>query len=314
MDAVFNSVLPLFALVLLGYGAMRFRALSEAGLEGVNRFVYYFALPVMLFFTMARNPLDAFFDWRIVAAYSGSSVLIFAGSILLGALLFRNSTFRERTIVAGCGSFSNIAYLGVPLMIGAFGPSAGAPSGLILLTDNLILISIVMACLEASGGGRVSLGGLILKVAIGFGRNPFMLGMLTGALWGLFGPELPGPINRFGDLLGAAAGPCALFALGGTLYGRPVAEGRGEVIFASMLKLFVHPALAAVAAFLIFDLPQETAVLIVAIAALPTGANMFVLATQYRAAALRASTTVLVTTGLAVVTVSALVLWLSEAG
>ncbi len=34
MDAVFNSVLPLFALVLIGYGAMRFRALSEAGLEG----------------------------------------------------------------------------------------------------------------------------------------------------------------------------------------------------------------------------------------------------------------------------------------
>ena len=311
MDAVFNSVLPLFALVLIGYGAMRFRALSEAGLEGVNRFVYYFALPVMLFFTMARNPLDAFFDWRIVAAYSGSTVLIFAGSIVLGMMLFRGSSFREKTIVAGCASFSNIAYLGVPLMIGAFGQAAAAPAGLILLTDNLILISIVMACLEASGGQRVSLPRLVLNVAAGFGRNPFMLGMLTGALWGLFGPELPGPINRFGDLLGAAAGPCALFALGGTLYGRPVAEGRSEVIFASVLKLFLHPALAAFAAFVVFDLPHETAVLITAIAALPTGANMFVLATQYRAATLRASTTVLVTTGSAVVTVSGLLLWLS---
>jgi malonate transporter len=314
MDAVFNSVLPLFALVLIGYAAMRFKALSAAGLEGLNRFVYLFALPVMLFFTMARSPLDVFFDWRIVAAYTGSSVIVFAGAIALSMLLFRGRSFQERTIVAGCASFSNIAYLGVPLMIGAFGPAAGAPSGLILLTDNLILISIVMACLEASGGGRVSVARLVLKVAVGFGRNPFMLGMLTGALWGLFGPELPGPVNRFGDLLGAAAGPCALFALGGTLYGRPIADGRGEVIFASGLKLFLHPVLAAVGAFLIFDLPRETAVLIVAIAALPTGANMFVLATQYRAAALRASTTVLVTTGLAVVTVSGLLFWIAEAG
>lgn len=313
MDAVFNSVLPLFALVLIGYAAMRFRVLSGAGLEGVNRFVYYFALPVMLFFIMARNPLDAFFDWRIVAAYTGSTLVIFAVSLVIGAMLFRGQSFRERTIVAGCSSFSNIAYLGVPLMIGAFGPAAGAPAGLILLTDNLILISVVMACLEAAGAGSLSPLRLLWKVVAGFGRNPFMLGMLFGALWGLFGPELPGPVNRFGDLLGAAAGPCALFALGGTLYGRPIADGRNEVFFASALKLFAHPALAAVAALLIFDLPRETAVLIIAIAALPTGANMFVLATQYRAAVLRASTTVMLTTGLAVVTVSALLVWLTGA-
>lgn len=312
MDAVFNSVLPLFALVLIGYAAMRYRALSEAGLEGLNRFVYLFALPVMLFFTMARSPLDAFFDWRIVAAYTGSTVVIYAGAIALGFLLFKGRSFRERAIVAGCASFSNIAYLGVPLMIGAFGPAAGAPAGLILLTDNLILISIVMACLEASGEGRVSVLQVILKVATGFGRNPFMLGMLTGALWGLFGPEMPGPVNRFGDLLGAAAGPCALFALGGSLYGRPIAEGRSEVMLASAMKLFLHPVLAGVAAVLIFELPWPTAALIIAIAALPTGANMFVLATQYRAAALRASTTVLVTTGLAVATVSVLLLVLTD--
>ncbi|WP_417514379.1 AEC family transporter [Minwuia sp.] len=311
MSAVFDSVLPLFALVLIGYGALRFGALSQAGLEGLNRFVYLFALPVMLFFTMARNPLDELFDWRIVAAYSGASVVTFGLALVAGMLLFHGRSLPERTIVAGASGFSNIAYLGVPLMIGAFGQQAAAPVGLILLTDNLILISLIMVMLEASTGERVSPMRLVGKVIAGFGRNPFMLGMLIGAAWGLLRLPLPGPVDRFGDLLGSAAGPCALFALGGSLYGRPIAEGRGEVAFASAMKLFIHPALAAVAAFMLLDLPAEIAVLVVAVAALPTGANIFVLATQYDAAIARASTVVLVTTGLAVASVSALLLILT---
>ena len=311
MNAVLDSVLPLFALVLAGYAAMRFRALSEEGLAGLNRFVYLFALPVMLFFTMSRTPLDAFVDWRIVAAYSGASVLVFMLALGVGGLIFPGRNFRELTVLAGCASFANIAYLGVPLIIGAFGPEAGPPAGLILLADNLILISIVMACLEASDGGSFSPFRLLLKVAGGFGRNPFMLGMLTGALWGMFGTELPTPLTRFGDLLGSAAGPCALFALGGSLYGRPIAEGKVEVLMASTMKLFLHPVIAALLAVPVLGLDWDIAVLVIAIAALPTGANMFVLATQYRAAVLRASTTVLVTTGAAVVTVSALLLWLA---
>ncbi|WP_416899023.1 MAG: AEC family transporter [Minwuia sp.] len=311
MTAVLNSVLPLFALVLVGYGAMRFRALSPEGLAGLNRFVYVFALPVMLFFTMARSPLDGLFDWRIVAAYSGASVTVFVAALLLMPLLFPGRSIAERTVVAGAGSFSNIAYLGVPLVIGAFGPGVGAPAGLILLADNLILIPLIMAFLEGSTGSRTSPLRLVGKVLAGFARNPFLLGMLAGAVWGILRLPLPEPVLRFGDLLGGAAGPCALFALGGSLYGRPIAEGRAEVGFASLLKLFAHPALAAVAAFWIFGLPDEIAVLVVAIAALPTGANIFVLASQYEAAVARASTVVLVTTGMAVVTVSGLLLYLA---
>ena len=312
MSAVINGVLPLFALVLLGYGAMRFRALTPAGLEGLNRFVYIFALPVMLFFTMAERPIDALFDWRIVAAYSGSTVLIFFLVVLGGRWVFPGRTVAELTILGGGSAFSNIAYLGVPLMIAAFGPEAGAPAGLILLADNLILISLIMGFMEASGGGRKSVLGVTRQVLVGFLRNPFMLGMILGAIWGTLRLTLPDPIQNFGSLLGGAAGPCALFALGGTLYGRPIADGRFEVAVASLLKLVVLPLIAAVAAFLIFDLPTDQAVLVVAIAALPTGANIFVLASHYQAAVARASTTVLATTGLAVITVSGLLVLLER--
>ncbi len=306
MTSVINAVLPLFAMVLVGFAAMRFRLMGEAALSGLNTFVYFFALPVMLFFTMARSPIDGLFDWRIIAAYSGASVAVFAFVILF---MFRRLSMGERTILAGAAGFSNIAYLGVPLMIAAFGPSAGPTSGLILLTDNLILISLVMVFMEGSSGQRLNPLQLVGKVMLGFLPALILSGMLLGAIWGTLRLPIPGPVDNFGTLLGAAAGPCALFALGGTLYGRPIAEGRVQVAAISILKLAVMPALAALLAFHVFDLSTDVAVLIVAIAALPTGANIFVLASHYQQAAARASTIVLITTGLSVATVSALLLW-----
>lgn len=308
MSAVLNSVLPLFALVLLGYAAMRFNVLSGAGLAGLNRFVYYFALPVMLFFIFARAPVGELFDWRLIAGYSGASVTVFALTMLAGAMLFRGRTLGERTVVAAGASYSNAAYLGVPLAIGALGPAAGPPTGLILLADNLILITLIMGLLEASAGAGARPHRLLVKVIGGFARNPFMLGMILGALWGGLALPLPEPVERFGDLLGGAAGPCALFALGGSLYGRPMAEGRAEVALASLFKLFLHPAIAAVLCFAVLDLPRDLAILAVLIASLPAGANIYVLAAQYDAAVLRASTIVLVTTGLAVLSVSGLLI------
>lgn len=311
MTAVLDSVLPLFALVLLGYAAMRLRVLSEAGLSGLNRFVYYFALPVMLFFIFARAPVGELFDWRLIAAYSGGSVTIFFLTLLVGMALFRGRTLAERTVVAGGASFANIAYLGVPLVLGALGPAAGPPAGLILLADNLIVITLIMGFLEAASAPSFRPVRLALNVLAGFGRNPFMLGMILGVLWGLLGLPLPAPVDRFGTLLGGAAGPCALFALGGSLYGRPIAEGRAEVALASLCKLVLHPALAAVLAFLVLGLPTDLAILVTVIASLPTGANIFVLAAQYDAAVARASTIVLLTTGLAVLTVSGLLIALA---
>ncbi|MDF1735610.1 MAG: AEC family transporter [Minwuia sp.] len=309
MTSVINAVLPLFAMVLVGFAAMRFRLMGEAALSGLNTFVYFFALPVMLFFTMARAPILDLFDWRLIVAFSGTSVTIFLIALLGGAVLFRN-TFQERAVIAGASSFGNIVYLGIPLAIASLGPAAGPPAGMIVVADNLIIISLTMFCMEAAAPGAVSIPRLFAQVFRGFLRNPFMIAMLVGVVVGIIQIPIPEPLDRFGSLLGGAAGPCALFALGGSLHGRPIAEGKGEVGFAVILKLAMMPLLAWVAAALLLDLPGETVALIVLIAGLPTGANIFVLATQYEVASARASTIVLVTTGLAVISVSGILIYM----
>mgnify|MGYP000126522769 CR=1 FL=1 len=308
MTSVVNAVLPLFAMVIVGYGAMRFRLMSDAALGGLNTFVYFFALPVMLFFTMARAPILDLFDWRLIVAYSGSSVTVFFVALAGCALLFRNS-MQERAVIAGASSFGNIVYLGIPLAISSLGPSAGPPAGMIVVADNLIVISLTMVFLEAAAPGRISFTRLVAQVLRGFLRNPFMIAMLLGVVIGIIRIPIPEPLDRFGSLLGGAAGPCALFALGGSLYGRPIAEGKAEVAWAALLKLALMPVIAYVMGAHVLELPTATVALIVLIAGLPTGANIFVLATQYNIASARASTIVLVTTGIAMFSVSGILLW-----
>lgn len=309
MTAVVNAVLPLFAMVLVGYGAMRFRLMSDAALSGLNTFVYFLALPVMLFFTMARAPVLDLFDWRLIVAFSGSSVTIFFVALLGGAVLFRNS-LQERAVIAGASSFGNIVYLGIPLAIASLGPSAGPPAGMIVVADNLIVISLTMVFLEAAAPGRIFLTRLVGQVLRGFLRNPFMIAMLLGVIVGIIQIPIPEPVDRFGSLLGGAAGPCALFALGGSLYGRPIADGKGEVACSVLLKLALMPVIAYVMGAYVLALPTPMVALVVLIAGLPTGANIFVLATRYNVASARVSTIVLISTGIAMFSVSGILLWL----
>lgn len=310
MAAILESALPLFALILLGYGAARFRVLGDGAITGLNAFVFWFALPTMLFFTMARAPVRELFDWRLAAAMCGTSSVVFAITLALGLLVFPRRTIAERAVVAGTACFGNLGYLGLPLVIGTLGPQAGPPAGFILMADNLFTIALIMTFLEIGAAGRTSAVRVVRRVLTGFFRNPFMIGMILGFGVGWFEAPIPAAVDRFGTILGGAAGPCALFALGGTLYGKPIADGRAEVGLAVLLKLVLMPTVGLVIAAWGLGLPQFEVLVFVVLAGLPTGAGVFVLATQYGVAVARASTAVLVTTALSVLTVPALLIWL----
>jgi malonate transporter len=113
-------------------------------------------------------------------------------------------------------------------------------------------------------------------------------------------------VKAFGTLLGGAALPCALFALGAALVGRPIATGRGEVALLVGLKLLVHPLAVWVMVTHAFALQPLWARVAVIEAALPTAANVFVLAQRYDVYVDRASAIVFTSTLVSVATVSVL--------
>lgn len=310
MQAIFDTVLPFFALIFCGYAAGRFRILSEASIAGVNAFVFYFALPAFLFDLMSSSPLAAVFDGSFIAAYLGAGLVVFAGAAILGRFVFdvRGS---EAALLGAAAVLGNTGYMGLPLISAALGDDATIPMVIALTLEATVLIPLTMVLVEAGKGSEGGWLRLIGSVAGSLVRNPIIIAIFSGVLFSASGLGLPTPVENFMGLLSDAAGPCALFALGATLVGRSVSAGLPEISYMTLFKLVVHPAAIWMSTTLIFDVSPLWATAATLAAALPVAANVFIVARQYDTYVQRVSGAILVSTTVSVVTVSALLVILS---
>jgi malonate transporter and related proteins len=303
LQTILNTALPFFALIFCGYGAGRFRLLSEASIAGVNAFVFYFALPTLLFNLIATAQLKNILNAPFVAAYLSAGFSVFVVAALLGRLLFKVGP-GEAALQGSAAVLGNTGYMGLPLVAAVFGEAAAIPLVLGLTLEVTLIIPFTIALVEATKGS----GGwsrVPSSVTGALARNPLIVAIFAGALISAIGLGLPTPVENFTDLLGGTAGPCALFALGATLASRSLSAGLGEVSYMTSFKLFVHPSAMWLTTQL-FDVTSLWATVAVLAAALPVAANVFILARQYDTYIDRISSAILLSTAVSIVTVSTL--------
>ncbi len=306
MQSTLEIVLPIFALILCGYLVGRARFISPEGMKGLSAFVYYIAVPALLFRTMARNVWDQAPDPDILFAYFGGTGLIYLATVWLGRPLFATS-LQERAMTGMGTTFGNTVLLGIPLVFTAFGEAGALPLTLIIAFHSTLLLSLVSIFVELGRGGRAGWRALPVTVAKGLAGNPVILALLAGFLYSLTGWPLPGPFDSFTSLLSGAAAPCALIALGASMVGYRIGGDLKETLFVVAVKLILHPLVVALLAFYLFDLPPLWAAVAVVTAALPTGVNLFIFAQHYNIYLQRAPSIVLISTALSVISVSVLI-------
>jgi hypothetical protein len=149
-----------------------------------------------------------------------------------------------------------------------------------------------------------------LNAAWNVARNPLPLSIVAGIIWSGLALPLPTPVEKWLDLLGAAASPCALFAIGLFLSDKSVRHGLAEAGLATLIKLLIQPLLAAVVLPWFIDLKSVAGQAALVMASLPTAANAFVLAKQFNVQVEQNTASVLLSTAFSVVTVSALLVLL----
>jgi malonate transporter len=310
LQTILNTALPFFALIFCGYGAGRFKLLSEASIAGINAFVFYFALPTFLFNMMATSPIGEVPIGSFVAAYLGTGLAVFATAALLGGALFRIGP-GAAAVQGAAAVLGNTGYMGLPLVAAAFGDRAVVPLAIGLTLEATVLIPLTIILIEASKGLGGGLHRLLSSVVGAMARNPLIVAIFAGGLFSATGLGLPAPIENFTELLGGAAGPCALFALGATLAGQRLSSGIAEVSYITTFKLLIHPAAMWFATTQLFDVDPLWATIAILGASLPVAANVFIIARQYDTYVERTSSAILVSTTASVVTVSALLTILS---
>ncbi len=304
MGPVVNVAFPVFAIMLLGYAAGRTGILGQESSRALNAFVYWFALPPLLFLSVARVPTAEILNWPYISVFGGGMLVTFVVALIIAFALMRR-TNAERFLHSFAAAFPNTGYMGIPLFISAYGPSGTLPAIIATVINAALGVGLVVLLIELDMHRSAGSVQTLRRVGGALVRNPLVLAPALGLLWSGLGLPLPRWIGNLGDLLGAAAGPCALFAMGLFLVDRPMSAGRAEVGWVVFLKLVVNPA-AAWGLAIWFGLGPELTRGAVLLSALPTGALVFVVAERYGVYEQRSSAIIMISTVLSVVTVSGL--------
>jgi malonate transporter and related proteins len=305
MIAVLNVVLPVFGIILAGYLCGRFGVLGNASSEALNAFVYYVALPALFFVSMARVPLAETFNWPFLIAYGGGALIAALIAVFAGRFWFKNR-LAEQGLHGLAAIFSNTGYVGIPLLITAFGPEAALPAIIATVLNGAVVMAIGIVIVEIDLSRGQGLAHILGDAAKGVLKSPLVLSAVAGIAFSLSGGQPPVALATFCDILGAAAPPSALFAIGLFMVGRSFTAGAAETSWLVGFKLLVQPAVTALIAYGLLEMDPLWSAAAVTLAALPTGALVFVLAQQYGVYTQRATAVILASTVLSVATLSAL--------
>ena len=307
MLAIFLKTLPFFALIGLGYGAGRTRFFTQEATAYLTKFVFYFALSAMLFRFSADLSLGAVWDWPFVWAYLWGSAIVYL--IATGVALVRWISVEEAAVEAQCAVIGNVGFLGIPMLALLLGEPAIGPVMMVLAIDLIIFGSLIVILITGSRDGRMSLG-ILSTVGRGLLSNPMIVSISLWLAWSATGMDLPRPVLEFVDILGSAATPGALFAIGASLAYKS-AEKVQVAGWLSFCKLVLHPIAVAFAALVMFDVEPYAAGVMIAAAALPVAGNVYILAQHYGVAPTRVSASILISTAVSVLTVSAVIAWVA---
>ncbi|MCE9651106.1 MAG: AEC family transporter [Parvibaculum sp.] len=308
MEVAISLVLPIFGIIGLGYAAVRSRLMSDAGIDGLDVYVFTFGIPSLLFRNLSHTVLPDTLPWGLWISYYGAMLAIWAAGSLFARFVMGRPP-ADAVILGFGGGQGNVVMLGIPIILTGFGPEAGAPLFLLLAFHGLILITTATLLLEMTraqtgapvGGPRILLAGFKASA-----KNPIIIGLGAGLIWGQTGVALPGVIDKTVEMVSLTAIPCALFVLGGTLTRYHIRRSIGAASMAVTMKLVVHPALVFALTHYVFGLDKLWVAVATVLAGMPTGVYSSILANRYQAAPGAASSAVVMATGTSIVTLTLL--------
>jgi len=303
MSVLVETVLFIFGLVAFGYIAAATGYLRAEIGDAVSEFAVSVALPLLLFRTMIGADFHGSAPWAFWSAYFSAVVITWIiGHIVMTRLFGRDA---KAGVVGGVSAaFSNLVLLGIPFTLGVFGQQGFEVLSLLISVHLPIMLMASIVMFSLFGRDRsvpldafAILSDFLRKVF----RNPLIIGIVAGWLWRLTGLPLPTLADRFVNALADIAAPLALFAMGLGLKRFGISGTVAPALVLSAAKLVAMPAFALLFA-IVFQLPPLTAQITVAAAALPSGVNSYLIATQFGTGQALASNQITIATGLAVVT------------
>lgn len=300
MLQTFSILLPVFALIAAGFASRKIGVLGPNAAGELSRFVIWLALPALLFDIMAHTPWQMLWHAEFIIVYLLGTLGIFI--LVVVWRRWHGSALASASVDGVAAAYSNTGYVGFPLLFLVFGASSQVPTIIATLIVVCILFALAIVLIESDLKAQQAWPLRIVHALLAVFKNPLVFSPLAGLLFSLSGWHLPGGMENFLDLLGAAASPAALISLGLFLAdalqkSRQAGLATGRTAWQlTLLKLLGQPLLVAALALWVFDMQREWAFMAIMLAALPTGTGPYMLAEFYQRDATITAQTILFST------------------
>lgn len=315
MEKVFTVVLPLFAMIFSGFWIVRAKVVGAETVKGLVGIVFWLFLPCFIFMKTLSAHEHGDIDWRLLFAYYSACVLVFLMAALGGRILWGGNA--RTACLRGLASISGVVgYMGLPLLVMAFGDRATLPTLMIVMADNFVILAGGAIMMEITTprapGEKLHLSHFFSSTLKSILTNPLILAVLCAVAFIALNLTLPQPFHVFITQMSNATAPLALVALGAAL---AVHKGQGltrpDAVGLSLLKVAVLPLLVFISTRYLFGLDDFLVKIAILMAALPVAVNVFIMAARYKTYEAEISSTMLLSAILGIGMISVLMVVLN---
>lgn len=299
---VLGLVAPVFLLIGLGYVSGVRRLLSTEAMRGLNDFAFWLCSPALLFISAAAGGGVMAHGGRLEVAFFAGVLAVYAVALLLCRFVAGRGLAESGLFALNC-CFGNTLMMGIPVTLATFGPAGVVPATASVGLHSLVLLPLTTVIAEmgmSAGASPLRVMAMTLRSVL---RNPIVVAVILGNLWAAFLPAPPLFMQRFLEILGGGTSPLLLFCLGASLREFHLRRDWVDAVTINVLKLAVLPLVVLGLGRLAELGPLELAVA-VTMAAMPTGANAFLMSRRYATGMERAGAAVLLSTMLSVATLT----------
>jgi malonate transporter len=310
---VFVSLFPVVLLIATGFIAGRAQWIRAGAIKDLSNLIFLLLTPALLFRTMSKVRIEQL-DFTPVLAYFLAVIILFGGTLLLQGFN------RRAAVLALANTFSNTVMIGIALIGLMYGPEGLVTLFTLVSVHSLVLLTSATVVLELAVAHEQRLGtqdevtsaprhpvATVLMAVKNALLHPVPLPIIAGLLFAQTGLAIPAVIDKPLELLANAFGPLALVMVGVTLANTRVGEHWRQALALAGVKNLLHPLLVFGLCRLLGVGGVPMAVMVVA-SALPIGANVFLFSQRYKVAEELITASVVVSTALALVTLTVVLL------
>ena len=297
--SVLASLLPVFLIIICGYGLKKSKFPGDNFWPGAEQIVYYILFPALLFSSSAGASWEFFsvasMVWAILA-----TMFVMSGLLLLLRPRLTKKDASFTSIFQGSIRFTS--YIGLAAAFSLFGDE-GLYLAAVLITVLIPLVNVLSVMVLVRYGGQKGGWYWIFTTVI---KNPLIIACLTGMLVNLLGWQLPAIVENMTTILGRGSLPLGLLAVGSSLDFSSIKKTGLEIVYACLLKLILLPLLMWLTCTLLGVDSLSTAIAVL-FAALPGSPLSYVLAKQLGGDTKLMSSIIAVQTGVSMISLPVII-------